>query len=240
MQSFAICGKLTNKYAIQFYVFSFVGEIKAVKSVWFMGDEFLLDIFHALQELRIQDHNSTGKIPYIYEFYNVVCLLTKDTIPMRNSFGRMLNGLVKGLSNTDQLPRFLLVIPDGDLLRTINFFQYGINMIIGKCLNWLINSIDRALETKKEELRRRHHGSVVAAEPKVIWVKMINKINGQSQILQARRKFNAILEELLVSKKQHYIANVNDVVSYHSMFIANNYINNNGKKCFLEGAGFPN
>ena len=58
---------------------------------------------------------------------------------------------------------------------------------------------------------------------------MINRVNGQSPLLAARKKFNNILKDLLANKKHHYIIDLDDTMSSHNLYTPNNYINMMGK-----------
>ena len=43
----------------------------------------------------------------------------------------------------------ILIIPDGDILKAINHFSFGVSTIIGHVLEWIIKNIDSAIESKK-------------------------------------------------------------------------------------------
>ena len=61
---------------------------------------------------------------------------------------------------------------------------------------------------------------------------MINKLNGQSNLLAVRNKFNGILENVLATHKNHYIMDVNSAVALRSNFSMSNVINDKGKEAF--------
>ena len=90
----------------------------------------------------------------------------------------------------------------------------------------------RATDAKKDDLKRKKPGSVIPTEPKFIWVKMLNRVNGRSDFLALRSKFNDVLEEVLAQKDQHYIIDLVQVMADHSYFDMNNFINGEGAKRF--------
>ena len=119
------------------------------------------------------------------------------------------------LNETKKLPRILLVIPDCDLLEYINFCDSGKSHVIGANLEWLINNIDQALTCEKEDLRHIR-GAVMANEPKIIWVKMLNRSLGGfaseriNLINELADTFNSILEEILSTRKNSFVVNMNE------------------------------
>ena len=46
-------------------------DVKALTSVWFIGDEFLQKTFHTLQEMKSEAAIQKTRLPYIYENFNI-------------------------------------------------------------------------------------------------------------------------------------------------------------------------
>ena len=82
-------------------------------------------------------------------------------------------------------------------------------------------AISRALQVKKDRLFGLKPGAINPGEPKVIWVKMINQRKAQDDTLTVRRKFNTVLENLLVDYKHHYIMDLDYYLSEPAFFNAN-------------------
>ena len=95
-------------------------------------------------------------------------------------------------------------MPDWDILKSDNFFNYGIKEICEANTTWLTNEIERAVTIKKEDMRSIRKGAVIESEPKIIYVKMIYRPT-KNQVVAARNKFNDALEGALLSKHGHYI-----------------------------------
>ena len=119
-----------------------------------------------------------------------------------------------------------------DILRFLDHYEYGISVLSGKCINWVVTNMERAIESRKEQLKRQKPGAVVPSEPKFIWVKMFNKVNGQSKMLAVRKRYNNVLEDILATRKHHYIMDVNEVMAKTDNFTSNNFINVRGKETF--------
>ena len=175
--------------------------------------------------------HSRCPMPYMYQYYNVICQ-TEDRLSNVSSIpARFMNAIAKGL-NANHMPRIILIIPDGDILKAINHFSFGVSTIIGHVLEWIIKNIDSAIESKKDELRKRKPGTLVANKPRILWLCMPDRPNGTSPLLEARKKFNNILEDILCSKKNHYITCISNKIAYPINFTQSNYLNERGKELF--------
>ena len=164
-----------------------------------MGDQFLKDVFPAypaIKEQAIQNKNIPG-IPAIYLNYNMT-KFTPDSIGQMCSsvLARILNRLIDAINIHHILPRFIVIMPDWDILWNINYFDFGVSRIIGDCLEWLVREIDRIITTKKLDVSRKCVGAVMPTEPKIMWFAMIAHPS-PSHLLALQRKFNVVLEETL-------------------------------------------
>ena len=142
----------------------------------------------------------------------------------RNILVNLLNCVICGLNtkvdadkNNYQLPRFIVMIPEDDILCFINYFAYGISMISGRCLNWLINEVDQVIEARKDHLCRRRGGTVNLSEPKIIWLAMMNRPNtSYDNMLAVHGKYNRNLKELVAQRINHYYLDMTkQVVEYN-------------------------
>ena len=132
------------------------------------------------------------------------------------------------------MPRFILVVLDMDILCFINYFGFGVSQIIGKCLNWLIKNIDIIIESRKDDLRHRKPGALHSSEPKLVWMKIFQRPNmKENQFHQVQDKFNNILEDILSTKKGHYIMDISPHISFPANFFPRSSIlNARGKDVF--------
>ena len=87
---------------------------------------------------------------------------------------RLVNASVKALNDNMKIPRMIVIVPDHDIINSINFFEFGIKHILHISIRWIINNMQRVLEAKIENLMNIKPGAV-DDKPKVIWVKMLQK-----------------------------------------------------------------
>ena len=87
----------------------------------------------------------------------------------------------------------------------------------------------RAVEAKKQNLTDVKHGAVAPSEPKYVWVKMLDCPNGFDRLLAAKNIFNNTLESLLVTRKYHYIIDINHRMVQPRNFTLENKLNADGR-----------
>ena len=68
-----------------------------------------------------------------------------QNIPQRPAIGRMVNATIEAINQEKKLPKYLIVIPDGDIIRDIEDFDYGANRFLAKQINWLVKNINLAV-----------------------------------------------------------------------------------------------
>ena len=88
------------------------------------------------------------------------------------------------------------------------------------------------IESRKDKLRRKKPGALAPNEPKFIWIKMFNRTTNPSKELAVRSKFNTTLENILASKRHHYIVDVTNAMYKSDYFSQNNRITARGKNRF--------
>ena len=121
--------------------------------------------------------------------------------PMQDTEGRI-------IGNAHFLPRFIVVIPDWDLVKHIGHYKFGISIIAEKLLKWIVSAMERAVKTRRDDLARIKKGAVIASEPKIVWVKMIDQPGCFDKALAIQSKFNTILENILADFTNHYIVDL--------------------------------
>ena len=61
-------------------------------------------------------------------------------------------------------------------MQYINFFDFGISMIIQSSLQWLANQINNMIDTHRSDLESKKLGAIRSSkDPKVVWVSMIER-----------------------------------------------------------------
>ena len=208
--------------------------VTAWKDLWFIGDKFIHSIYHTLQGMNTEAKVAKGKIPYLYDMYNVCCFTANPLSDMKNVATHLVNLLVKSLNDYEKLPRMILVVPDWDLLKYYKFIYHNADSLIKTILKWIIHNMCRAIDAKKDFLTKSKVGAVFEGEPKVIWAKMINR-PGNNQFHAAvlqKGRFNRILEDLLADEKGHYLMDMNVATNDQAFFTDDNNLNADGQQRF--------
>ena len=139
---------------------------------------------------------------------------------INNPMVKIVNCFIEALNRFHTLPRFIVVVPDQDIIKAIDFYNFSISKIIQRSLEWMVRQFDRIIVDRKEKLLQVRPGAVVSLEPKIIWVKMLDR-PGASRVMSLRAKFNAILEETLFKARFSYIMKIQLEASH---FDRNNFL----------------
>ena len=92
-------------------------------------------------------------IPYAFAYYNISALLSNPVSSnVRSVIARIYNNIAAAINSHKKLPRFLVVVPDIDVIIHTNYFGWGVSFAIGAQMDWLINNIEKMIETRKEDL----------------------------------------------------------------------------------------
>ena len=221
------------------------GQIRAIKDCWIIEDLFINDIYYALAEANKEKFSSQQKKLHIYNNYNMKCYSSNSLSKAKEAPVRLVNALIHALNDHDGknkkgtaseeeipkfapfLPRFIIMIPDWDIIKHIGHYKYGVTIIAEKVVNWIVKNIERSIEIRHEDLTRIKKGATVSTEPKIVWVTMIDRVGCCDKALAIHSKFNRILEDILVDYKNQYIADfsrsMNDSAYFHD-----NLLNRNG------------
>ena len=121
---------------------------------------------------------------------------------------RIQNAVVQELNRCKALPRFIIIIPDWDILKSLDLNDWGVSLAIEKCMKWLVREVNRAVQTKKEDWCNVRKGAVTPGEPKIFYTEMLYKPQTDSAIANKKR-FNIIMENCLCDYQNHFIARIN-------------------------------
>ena len=69
-----------------------------IKDCWIVGDQFVNDIYYALQEANQDKVKGDGSKLYIYDSYNVKCFSSHPLSKAKEALARLLNALIHGLN----------------------------------------------------------------------------------------------------------------------------------------------
>ena len=173
---------------------------------------FLSDMITTLQTMKRTATTAGKPPPYLYERFNIFPFhqspLTLDT------YSRLYNALVDGFNRRHHIPKYIFMLPDKDLIDAADFFNFGVSKLLGITLNWLAKQLECLIDIRKEQLSNKRPGALYMVDPKIIWVKMLDRppvpLNDKRYKTQATRsKFNTILEHLTDWHKDIYVMSIN-------------------------------
>ena len=187
-------------------------------------------MYHAVKAIQLVAKTKRDELSIFWEF-NVDCFTTHPMSLTKSAPARLLNAFIKALNEKDckSLPRLVIFVPDWDLVKNINFYKSGAKRAFDAVLKWIMHNANRAIQSKKDSLAHKKPGSVTPSEPKIIWVKMIERIGGEyDKALSVRYRFNAALEDQLADHKHHYILDIGKNIADPNYLSARNQLNDDG------------
>ena len=103
----------------------------------------------------------------------------------------MRNSLVHLINKYAYLPKFIVVIPEADIIADIGYTDYGVSTAYGKALDWIMNEMKKIILAFKDKLPDK---AKIVDEPHVMWIQMTRHDNYVDD--EARGKFNNVMRAL--------------------------------------------
>ena len=119
----------------------------------------------------------------------------------------MLNAVIDAMNKYDRLPKYIVVIPDSDVITYGGVYDDEATNMIYTLLHYLVKNINRKVDDRFKAIYKKKPGAVKAGEPRIAWVKMLDRppsIGGK--VLKSRH--NDILEELLFEEGHSHIVEI--------------------------------
>ena len=208
----------------------------ALNDLWIIRDVFVNKNYYMLPQMKHEAKSSHQPIPYIYEFFNVTCYTPHPDTMVKDVLAKFVNCTIKVLNDAVKLPRIILIIPDSDIVCFIRKItdQSEIQQFFDSALNWIINQMAKAIESSKDNLQRRRPGAILPYEPKMIWVKMFDRLgtSRHSKSMAYRATFNDSLENALAGKAGHFIMDIDQAMADVIYFDQFNHLNTYGVQNF--------
>ena len=203
-----------------------------MKDIWFIGDSTLYEWFPTLPAMRREARIAKNSPPYLYDQYNATSFQCSSSSQISNVLLQIVNSFTEAI-NKHRMPRHIVVLLNTDLMYNITTVNLpGSSNQIAKCLTWLSGFIENSIEAKKEEMFNIRSGSLSPCEPKVIWIAILpfsaETVTIKSERELLRLKYNAILEETLVHRKNNYFLNPDNAVT-QDCFDRNGHLTATGK-----------
>ena len=218
--------------------------MKAAKDLWIIGDSTMKELYYTLRAMKTSARQGADRAqalePFIHRHYNVKEFDKTKQFARDNVMARIVNSFISALNENTKLPKFLVVIPDDEVIRMLNYTGYGVKVMLGKCIHWMMGQIDKEIDDRKEALALHRPGALTPGEPKVLWVKALERPR-RDRFELVRDKWNATLEQTIEQAGgdvHHVISPTPYEGSQRNLFDINNNISHEGRvsfwRCFSE------
>ena len=150
----------------------FAEDVAARADFWIVGDEAVRASISTRQAMKSECGFDNKLLPYIYEYYNVNCYFESPLGKTKSVAARILNSVIQGMNAWAHLPRYILVIPDVDILNYACKYDYLMNdteVDFEEIMSWLVRQIKRSIKIRLDDLHRKHPGAILkSVEPRII------------------------------------------------------------------------
>ena len=136
----------------------------ARQTVRFIGDVFLRDNFGAFGAIRREAIISKRSQPFTYKYFEVSAFYQAFESGVLSCLTRILNTLIEAFNRNSGIPDYVIFVPDIDILKNVNFYDYGISWILSICLHWLARQIEKKVNSRKEHLQKIKPGALPKKE----------------------------------------------------------------------------
>ena len=222
-------------------ILSIADNIPVLYDLWLLGDTFLREIFGSYQAMRLQARSQRNRedefLPYIKENFNVnEFYQSSATSGVKVTMARIINNLQEAVRIRKRIPKYLIVIPDKDILHDVDVTDPDAPEIVNEIVQYFVNQISLLIKRKKIAFIDKKPGSLRGYSPTIIFVRMLRRVGSfsdQSKIyslLKLRAKFNDALNDA-VAKTEHRILTIRSCNSYDH-FDRHGNLSSKGKNYF--------
>ena len=191
-----------------------------IHDVWILGDEFLKNADNELKSLKQSALKEKQDSPplYMIDFYNVHAIYNTAAL-VQFAATRMLNALTEKINQVHILPKFLIVVPDKDILYDIDLFAPNATQLMYELTRWFVRQINTIIRRKRVDLLAKKPGALLGYSTTIIFVRMIrrvgsfNELSRMSKAADLRPRFNDALNDV-VAKISQRILTVNSCNAY--------------------------
>ena len=142
-------------------------------------------------------------LPYLFNHYNLIPCYPTSANLARLAIGRMLNEFIANINDKDFLPRYIIIVPDKDIIESSRQAGFGCKVVFEKTLFWLMQQMETILSLRKEDIKGKKQGTLFAAEsfPKIVWMTMsirpFIKNADKGYVFAQCKTFNSILKAMI-------------------------------------------
>ena len=196
----------------------FSESIKGVESLWLVGDNFLAETYRPHFKLKNDPQF------YMKEFFEVIPYCSsRHNDKNQNIVSRLQITMAKALNDNTYLPNTIVVPLDNDIIDYLQYSKdFGLSMILGEIVEWLVQSFESLLESKAQMLPRR---ALKDQPTSIYWVAIPSHVNFDYEQRNMRNKFNLCLESVVRQHKHMRVIKLKNCWDHSdSNMVINNHI----------------
>ena len=175
------------------------GKIPACNTVWILGDDFVANTYDQYVKNAVRKEELYMKVNYDLESF----AKKRSDSNIKSVLARIKFQLIRALNEHALLPKSIIILLDDDIIRRVEVKADreeeidGLSAIFTRVIKWLVNQVDRAILSRKEQLPEK---SKEQNSPVCYWVEAPQHVNFNNNNLSCR-KFNSSLQAETSIKK---------------------------------------
>ena len=197
-------------------------NISAFLDVWFIGDVYLKEVHNTFQGMlnRAKLDRKSWQ-PYLLEYYNPKAYYYSSSNWLTSVMSRILNKLIEALNENEHLPKFIIFMPDKDLISDLKSFDYGATKNLENITNWLMRQCDITIQRKRLQMSEKKPGAIWGNSPTIIYMTMVHRIerfphgSRMAGFCSIRPKFNDIINEC-ASRNGHKVLHISTCNTFNN------------------------
>ena len=168
--------------------FIIVERVDVYDQIWILGDDFVSDTVGEFLQLDDQVK------PYLRDQYDVKVLCSTSLSLNKSTTARLHNNLVNTLIEKLLLPKAIIFVLDGHMIKTVNHDKLGISEVFGQLTKNLAVSIHRMILAHKDNMPKRSKKDHYTT---ILWTEIPLHCNFPDNSNVHCRKFNKCLESVV-------------------------------------------
>ena len=157
---------------------------------------------------------------YVRSHYDTTAGCTgnpKKSMRKRNVIGFVRNNLVEKINDQITFPKYIIVVLDADIVKSIHNYKTGASQAYGAAIDWLVTEFHRITTAHKEKLPSR---SRKFKYPQILWVPAV--LHDQFTDNVYREKYNKCLVSVVEMFREMHILNLHSWDTLDVNCISNN------------------
>ena len=169
-------------YPIQF---CFADKIKAYEKIWIISDDF------GYQSYEVYFTKQSAEGYYTKDNFDMTGFVSSRFNTNPSAIGRFRNGLVKGIEDQIQLPKYVVIVPDDDIIKMFRHTTKGLSKAFGRVIEKMMTDFDKIIEIHKDHLPSK---AKKQGYPRFVWIEPPMHEGFENN--HERFKFNKVLERM--------------------------------------------